>query len=130
MSETLTIPQMEAHVVAKSVEDASFRQALIADAKATVEKEFNVTLPSHIKINAIVSPANTMTLVLPHVQTTGTDGEMNDEDLESVAGGSKSGAKSFFNGLGYGISGGHLGKTDNSKENLAGAITGVVIRSL
>ena len=96
MSETLSIQEMEAHVVAKSVDDPAFRQALLADPKATVEKEFDLTLPSHVKLAAIVSPANTMTLVLPHVQTTGVDGEMNDEDLEGVAGGSKSAVNNFF----------------------------------
>ena len=105
MSESWTVQEMQAHVVAKSMQDEAFRKALLADAKGTIEKEFEITLPSHLKLNAIVSPANTMTLVLPHLQTTGADGEMNDEDLESVAGGSKSGARAFFGGVSQVIDG-------------------------
>lgn len=82
------IKQMHDHVVIKALQDPAFRTALVANPRATVEKEFNITLPADFKLNVIESPANTLSVVLPRVSAVAADGELSDSDLEAVAGGS------------------------------------------
>ncbi|MDB5101341.1 MAG: nitrile hydratase-like protein [Cyanobacteria bacterium RYN_339] len=97
---TVTPQDMENILVAKALQDANFRKELLANPKSVAEREFGITIPADIKIAAIQSPADTLTIVVPYVPAVGADGELSDADLESVAGGSKAGARSFFNGVG------------------------------
>lgn len=121
-NEAQLIQQLHDHVVAKSMQDPAFRASFVANPRAAVEKELNTPLPAHIKLNVVESPANTMTIVLPHVSAVAADGELSDSDLEAVAGGSKSGATSFFEGVGKVI-------TDNP-VTIGSAVGGVLTDGL
>ena len=97
------VAKMQAAVIEKATTDAAFKAELKANPRATVEKVFNVTLPAEVKIEVQQAPANTVVLSLPYQIEGGKDGELSDSDLESVAGGSKSGATAFFKGFGSGL---------------------------
>jgi hypothetical protein len=129
-SEAQLVSNLNAAVVHKALQDSAFRAQLLANPKAAVEKALNAPLPAGITLKVIEAGKTDFTVVLPYQAKTSANGELSDADLESVAGGSKSGATSFFNGLGAGVSGGALGSTDNSNENMAGAITGTILVSL
>jgi hypothetical protein len=99
-TEALAISDLNASLVRKAIEDSGFRAQLVADPKAAVEKVLNTQLPAGISLKVVEASANEFTIVLPYEAKTSADGELSDADLESVAGGSKSGAKNFFNGVG------------------------------
>jgi Nitrile hydratase, alpha chain len=75
--------EIEAVLIAKAQTDPAFRQALVNNAKATIEKEFGVALAAESQLNVVEETTNTNYLVLPAV----ADSELSDADLESVAGG-------------------------------------------
>lgn len=91
-----TIAQLQAHVIGKAQKDDAFRQALLADAKAALEKELGVKLPEELKFQVVESPINTVTIALPYQAA---NGELSDADLEAVAGGSKATANLVFGSL-------------------------------
>jgi hypothetical protein len=93
------IATWQAQVVLKAEEDATFRAALLANPKAAIEKTVGAKIADQIKINVIESAANTVTIALPYAAKVGAGGELSDSDLESVAGGSKSGFKAFGDGF-------------------------------
>jgi hypothetical protein len=104
MSQTIPTPEaLTAVVQAKAGQDAAFRAELLSNPRAAVEKLFGTAIPPQIKLEAVEQAADTYLIVVPHVAKTGAGGELSDADLESVAGGSKSGAKKFFNDIGDGF---------------------------
>jgi hypothetical protein len=81
--------EMERRVIQRSLQDENFRQQLIADPKATMEQELGVRLPAGVQVQAVEETADTIYLVLPSVSPlVGEGGEIPDQELETVAGGS------------------------------------------
>ena len=68
----------------RAATDIEFRRALIADPIATVTHFTGESLPANFSISFIENEAD-VTFVLPPVAP--ADGELNDSDLEAVAGG-------------------------------------------
>ena len=68
-----------------ATENRNYRQALIADPKAIVEKQLNTSL-GRVKVKSIVETADTSYVVVPYLAL---EGELSDADLEKVAGGFK-----------------------------------------
>ena len=68
-----------------ATENPKYRQALIADPKATIEKQLNTSL-GNIQVKALAETADTVYVVIPYVPASG---ELSDADLEKVAGGFK-----------------------------------------
>ncbi len=66
-----------------AVENPRYRRALIADPKSVIERQLNTSLGA-TKVRAVVEGPDLVYIVVPHVST---DGELNDSDLEKVAGG-------------------------------------------
>ena len=64
-----------------------YRSALLKNAKAVVEKQFNMSLPDNVKVQAVEEKADTIYVVVPHAVSAGA--ELDDADLEKVAGGAK-----------------------------------------
>jgi hypothetical protein len=64
-----------------------YRSALLKNPKAVVEKQFNMTLPDDVRVQAVEERADTIFVVVPRVVTAGA--ELDDADLEKVAGGAK-----------------------------------------
>ncbi len=83
MSQTMTRGEMQDLVNKFASENPSYRKALVADAKGTIEKQFNISLGS-ARVKAVTDTADTVHVVVPHVPA---EGELSDADLETVAGG-------------------------------------------
>ena len=65
--------------------DAEYRQALLADPKGCLARQFRRVLPPWLKVEVVRDTADTVYLVLPYSPP--PDGELSDADLEMVGGG-------------------------------------------
>jgi hypothetical protein len=63
-----------------------YRAALLKNPKSVIEKQFNTTLPDNVSVKTVQESANTIYVVVPHSVAAGA--ELDDADLEKVAGGS------------------------------------------
>jgi hypothetical protein len=68
-----------------AAQNPKYKEALLSDPKATIEKQLNNTLPGSLNVKVIQEDPDTMHVVLPHVPAEGE--ELSDTDLEAVAGG-------------------------------------------
>jgi hypothetical protein len=80
--------EMERTLVQRSLQDEELRQRLLDDPKAAVEQELGSPLPESVEVRAVEETADTIYLVLPFTPAVGEGGEISDEALEAVAGGS------------------------------------------
>jgi hypothetical protein len=64
-----------------------FRQRLLDDPKGTLEQELGDRLPEGVEVWAVQESAQTIYLVLPSASSLGEGGEISDEELDAVAGG-------------------------------------------
>ncbi|MFN8058371.1 MAG: hypothetical protein U0Q12_04350 [Vicinamibacterales bacterium] len=83
MSQKISRGQIQDLVGKFAAESPKYRDALIANPKAVIEKQLGTSLGS-MQVKAIVESANTSYVVVPHVPS---EGELSDADLEKVAGG-------------------------------------------
>lgn len=84
--------EIEAALVAKAQAEPAFRQALLKNATAAIEKEFGIKLPAGSELKVVEETASTNYLVLPAAR----DGVLSDADLDAVAGGT---INSFFSAI-------------------------------
>ena len=63
-----------------------YRAALLRNPRAIVEKQFAMQVPDNVTIKAVEESADTIWVVVPHAVAAGA--ELDDADLEKVAGGS------------------------------------------
>ena len=75
--------EFEASIVARAEADPTFRQALLSNAKATIEKELGVALPAELEWRALEETPTVRYLVLPAMG----GGEMSELEIEGVTGG-------------------------------------------
>ena len=87
--------EMERRLIEKSLQDEDFRQQLLADPKAIVERELGTRLPEGVRVVAVEETAETIYLVLPSASPAGEGGDLSDLDLEAVAGGTSAGCPSI-----------------------------------
>jgi len=78
---------MERRLIQRSLQDEHFRQQLLADPKAIIEREIGRQLPEEIRVVAVQETADTIYLVLPSTSQVGEGGGLADLELEAVAGG-------------------------------------------
>jgi hypothetical protein len=83
MSQKMTRGEVQDLVAKFAAENPKYRQALISNPKAVIEKQLNTSL-GNVNIKAVVDTADTTYVVIPHVAG---EGELSDADLEKVAGG-------------------------------------------
>jgi hypothetical protein len=88
MSEADRRAQMERSLIKRGLEDDVFRQQLLADPKAIIEREIGRQLPEEVRVVAVEETADTIYLVLPYRSTDDHEsGELSDQELQGVAGG-------------------------------------------
>jgi hypothetical protein len=74
-------------VIVRAIEDDAFRQELVSQPNAVIERELGITLPEGAQIRVLEQEDNIRYLVLP-MQPDSLDGdELSEEELEAVAGG-------------------------------------------
>ncbi len=74
-----------APVIAKAWKDEKFKKDLISNPKAVLNREFGVQFPDNVNVKVVEEDANNLYIILP-MKLPG-EGELSDEQLESVAGG-------------------------------------------
>ena len=82
--------EIERRLIQRSMEDEEFRQRLLDDPKGTAEQELETQLSEDVEVRVLQESPQSIYLVLPFVPTVGEGGELSDQDLEAVAGGSSS----------------------------------------
>ena len=83
MSQKMTRGEVQDLVARFAAQNPKYRQALINDPKAVIEKQLNTSL-GNVKVKAVADTEDTTYVVIPHVAG---EGELSDADLEKVAGG-------------------------------------------
>ena len=83
MGQKMTRGEVQDLLAKFAVESPKYREALVRDPKAIIEKQFGASLGS-VRVKAVVETADTTYVVVPHVPA---EGELSDRDLEKVAGG-------------------------------------------
>ena len=81
----VSLAQLKAAVADKAAGDAAFRAELVANPKAAIEKLLGTDLPGNVKIQVVEEAADTYVIAIP--KAVAADGELSDDDLEGVAGG-------------------------------------------
>jgi Nitrile hydratase, alpha chain len=79
--------EVERRLVERSLQDDAFRQRLLEDPRAAVEEELGIQLPAEVQIRVVEETADTIYLALPSASPAGEGGELSDQELEAVAGG-------------------------------------------
>lgn len=77
-------------LIGRSLEDEAFRQGLLEDPRSAVEQELGTRLPEGVEVRVVEETADTIYLVLPSASPLGDSGELSEQELEVVAGGSSS----------------------------------------
>jgi hypothetical protein len=83
MAQKMTRGEVQDLLAKFATENPKYREALISDPKAIVEKQLNTSL-GNVKVKAVVETADTSYVVIPYLAS---EGELSDADLEKVAGG-------------------------------------------
>jgi hypothetical protein len=86
---TLSTAHQEAleQILTRAAADLDFRKALLVDPRKTIQDALGLRIPSNFRLKFIERERDVDALiVLPDLQR--QDGELDDEDLEAVAGGS------------------------------------------
>jgi hypothetical protein len=78
MSEATSRPEMEQRLVQRSLQDDVFRQQLLADPRAIIERELGTRLPEEVTVVAVEESADTIYLVLPSASLIGAGGQLSD----------------------------------------------------
>jgi hypothetical protein len=95
MSEAAGSAKMKRRLIERSLQDDVFRQQLLADPRAIIEREIGTQLPEDLRVVAVEETADTIYLVLPSTSPVGEGGELADQTLEAVAGGDAGSTSTF-----------------------------------
>ncbi len=101
MAQTASRKELEQQMIQRAQEDPAFRSSLLSDPKAVIEKELGTSLPDGVKVQVMEETSDAFYLVLPPSSSTGADGELSDQELESVAGGWGTAAATTQESCGY-----------------------------
>ena len=95
-------------LIVRAMQEENFRTELLADHKAVVEKEMGkltegFKFPAGLEVKVIEQPANALYLVLPIQPEKKFSGELSDDALAKVAGGTATAAKNVSGVCPYGF---------------------------
>jgi hypothetical protein len=80
--------ELERRLIQRSLQDEHFRQQLLSEPKAIIERAIGTQLPERVRVVALEESTDTIYLVLPSASSLGGEGEeLSDQELEAVAGG-------------------------------------------
>ena len=83
-------PRMLDAVLAKAAVDRPFRTQLLADPRSAIEREFGISMPDTFRMRFVERSRELDALVvLPDFRT--ADGELSEDELETIAGGADDG---------------------------------------
>ena len=86
MADEITTRGQLADAIVKQVEEnADFKDALLADPRKVMSEELGMEIPSSTKVEVLQETKDTFYIVLPKGSSEGE--ELDDSDLEKVAGG-------------------------------------------
>jgi Nitrile hydratase, alpha chain len=77
-----TRKDLEIHLITRALKDEGFRQELVANTKAVVEKELGAKLPEELEINVLEETEDTIYMVLP----CNPYERISEEDLKTLVG--------------------------------------------
>ncbi len=72
--------EIERRLIERTLQDESFRQALLADPRAALEQELGTELPAEVEVRAVEESPDTIYLVLPSASPAGGSGELSDKN--------------------------------------------------
>ena len=87
MSEAAGRAEMERRLIERSLDDNVFRQQLLANPRAIIEREIGTQFPEDLRVVVVEETDDTVYLVLPSTSRVGEGGDLTDQELEAVAGG-------------------------------------------
>ena len=77
-----TRKDLEIHLITRALKDEEFKQELLANPKAVIEKELDIELPSDLEINVLEETEDTLYMILPCNPYEG----ISEEELKSLVG--------------------------------------------
>lgn len=87
MSTELTRKQFEARLVQRASVDPNFKRLLLNEPERAIELEFGEAVPIDVDVFVHEETDDTLHFVIPWNPFTVSEGELSDEDLEIVSGG-------------------------------------------
>jgi Nitrile hydratase, alpha chain len=78
---------IQAQIIAKAMKDETFRQALLSNPKAVIERELGITIPAGVTIAVHQDTPTTLHFVLPMQEPGPAGEELSDAELEQAIGG-------------------------------------------
>ncbi|MBD1930045.1 NHLP leader peptide family natural product precursor [Trichocoleus sp. FACHB-90] len=81
-----TRKDIEAHIIAQAWKDEAYKQELLSNSKAVIEREFSVQLPAQVNVHVMEEDSTNLYFVLPPRPDL-SNAELSEEQLEAVAGG-------------------------------------------
>jgi hypothetical protein len=83
---TIKDTSVDNKIIARAVKDPAFRKQLVANPKATLEKEFGLKVPANVTLQVHEEGDDVRHIVLPQARAKQSV-ELSDEQLEAAAGG-------------------------------------------
>ncbi|MEH1992175.1 NHLP leader peptide family RiPP precursor [Nostoc sp.] len=81
-----TRQDIEAHIIAQAWKDEAYKQELLSNSKAIIEREFDVQLPAQVNVRVMQEDSTNLYFVLS-ARPNLSNAELSEEQLEAVAGG-------------------------------------------
>jgi len=97
-------PSIQEQIIAKAMKDEAFRQELLNNPKAAIERTLGISIPAGVTIAVHQETPTTFHLVLPVKATSPAWAELSDAELEQATGGTTSDPcyYRYSSGLGFG----------------------------
>ncbi|MDZ8105942.1 MAG: NHLP leader peptide family RiPP precursor [Nostoc sp. DedQUE12a] len=81
-----TRQDIEARIIARAWKDEAYKQELLTNPKATIEREFGVEFPADVNVQVLEENPTSLHFVLP-MSPVAIAQELSEEQLEAIAGG-------------------------------------------
>jgi hypothetical protein len=82
-----TAEELQARIIVRAWEDEAFKDHLLSDPKSAIGEELGVQLPDELEITVVEETEQAVCLVIPRRPDDSAGDELEDDDLDAVAGG-------------------------------------------